>query len=146
VTVAVASASTTTATTSTPITFTAAGNDGGGSYLTIRWYFGDGTSDSGAKVTHVYTSPGSYRPRVTATDSSGRTSEVYLDTITIRAAPSPEPSPTPTPSPSPAPSPAPGTSAASAPISFVVVGGGILGGAVGMAVAVYLARRRPRGP
>jgi hypothetical protein len=33
----------------------------------------------------------------------------------------------------------------SAPIPLVVVGG-IMSGAVGMAVAVYLARRRPRNP
>jgi probable HAF family extracellular repeat protein len=149
VTVAVANESTTKATTSDPITFRASGSDGGGGSLIITWYFGDGTSETGATVTHTYAKPGSYTPRITVTDSGGRTSEAYLDTITIRAAPSAEPGPTPTPmpnpSPTPAPSPAPSPLTSSAPIPLVVVGG-IMSGAVGMAVAVYLARRRPRNP
>jgi probable HAF family extracellular repeat protein len=139
--VAVASESTTKATTSDPITFTAAGSDGGGSHLTITWYFGDGKSDAGGTVTHTYAKPGSYTPKVAVTDSGGRTSEVYLDTITIRAAPSPEPSPSPNPSPTPEPSP----SASSTPFP-IEVAGGIIAGAAGMAVAIYLARRRPRNP
>jgi PKD repeat protein len=41
----------------------------GGSNVTYEWDFGDGNSDTGAVVSHLYAAPGSYTAEVTATNS-----------------------------------------------------------------------------
>jgi DNA/RNA endonuclease G (NUC1) len=51
----------------------AASLDPNGSVTAYRWDFGDGTSGSGAAVTHTYVQDGIYLARVTVTDNDGLT-------------------------------------------------------------------------
>jgi PKD repeat protein/uncharacterized protein YkwD len=53
------------------VTFSASGTDGSGAPIVdFAWVFGDGTTGSGASVSHTYDSPGIYVIYLTATDSS----------------------------------------------------------------------------
>jgi len=54
-----------------PVQFTTAATDPGALPLTFTWNFGDGTSGTGATVTHIFTVAGNYTVFVTASDSSG---------------------------------------------------------------------------
>jgi PKD repeat protein len=52
----------------TPISFAASGTDADGDDLTYRWTFGDGTTTTGANVTHVYLSLGTFTVTLVASD------------------------------------------------------------------------------
>jgi PKD repeat protein len=54
--------------------------------LTITWNFGDGSTGTGAKPGHSYSSPGSYKANVTVTDDAGATSSVEI-TVQVVGAP-----------------------------------------------------------
>src|SRR5262245_36855794 len=66
-----ATPSTTALAASTVVTFTASATDPDGDPLTYNWAFGDGEAGSGASVTHVYRSAGTYNATVTVTDGKG---------------------------------------------------------------------------
>lgn len=51
---------------------------------TLRWDFGDGAGATGAAVTHVYTRPGTYQVKVTATDTAGNATAL-VRTVTAGA-------------------------------------------------------------
>jgi hypothetical protein len=59
------------ATTFDTIAFSVVGSDPNGDALTYTWNFGDGTSASGANVSHQFSTPGSYAVSVTADDNRG---------------------------------------------------------------------------
>jgi ribosomal protein L40E len=66
------------------VVLTAAALGGAGNY-TFSWTFGDGSTGTGASVTHVYRSAGSYHPSVVATDALGGTNTTNAPTITVTA-------------------------------------------------------------
>jgi PKD repeat protein len=77
----------------------------GNPLVSWTWSFGDGSSGSGAQVTHVYLTPGTYAVVLTVTDSLGA-SGFTVNSIVVSA-----PAPTNTPVPStPTPTPATSTS------------------------------------
>ena len=65
-----------------PITFD--GRASQGAITSYTWDFGDGTSASGAVVSHAYTSPGTYTARLTVRDSYGR---IATDTAQVNVSP-----------------------------------------------------------
>jgi sugar lactone lactonase YvrE len=56
--------------------------NGSSSSLTYTWNFGDGQTAIGAKVTHIFTTVGSYTTTVTVKDGSGETADA---TLTVQA-------------------------------------------------------------
>lgn len=64
--------------------------DGSGSYdddgdqLNYKWDFGDGTSDTGAKINHVYQQGGEYVATLVVEDGSGSACSTDADTINIK--------------------------------------------------------------
>ncbi|MDZ4341769.1 MAG: PKD domain-containing protein, partial [Candidatus Binatia bacterium] len=71
---AVMSAAPTTGVGPLSVTFDGSGStDPDGTIATWAWSFGDGTSGSGAMITHVYTAAGTYIPTLTVTDNGGAT-------------------------------------------------------------------------
>jgi len=56
--------------------------DEAGKIVSYTWDFGDGTSDHGPVVAHVYKQDGVYRVKLTVVDSRGRTSE---SSMTVQA-------------------------------------------------------------
>lgn len=79
-------ASATTAEVDETITFDVSGTDPDGDTLTYSWDFGDGTTDSGASVTHAFAEAGTYTVTVTADDGNGGTS-TQTQSITVEEAP-----------------------------------------------------------
>ncbi len=67
------------------VTFNATAS-GGTSPYTFSWNFGDSTTSSGSTTTHSYANPGIYNVTLTATDSTGQTSQA-LHAITVTSAP-----------------------------------------------------------
>jgi PKD repeat protein len=65
-----------------PITFD--GRSSQGAITSYTWDFGDGTSASGAIVSHVYASPGTYTARLTVRDSYGH---IATDTAQVTVSP-----------------------------------------------------------
>jgi hypothetical protein len=60
-----------------------------GTIVDYAWDFGDGTTGSGASVTHTYTTPGDYDATLTVTDSNGYVNLVpLLNLVTITGTPS----------------------------------------------------------
>jgi len=61
-------------TVATPLSFDgSASSDADGTIVSFDWIFGDGTTGSGARLMHVYSSAGVYTVVLTVTDDSGRT-------------------------------------------------------------------------
>ena len=58
--------------------------DADGSIVDYGWAFGDGTTGSGAAVSHVYTSPGTYAAQLRVTDNAGLSASSSV-TITVDA-------------------------------------------------------------
>ncbi|MFC1715606.1 PKD domain-containing protein [Candidatus Poribacteria bacterium] len=58
-------------------------HDPDGSPLTFLWDFGDGTNETGAKVSHTYVKPGKYVVRLRVRDSSGVPSGETWDELTV---------------------------------------------------------------
>jgi PKD repeat protein len=74
---------------SAPTTLTPVNFDGGGSVaatghsiVSYSWTFGDGSSGSGATVSHRFTAPGDYVVRLTVTDDQGKTNFI-TKTVTV---------------------------------------------------------------
>ncbi len=61
-----------------------ASSDEDGRVTSYRWDFGDATSEAGERVTHTFRDPGTYFPRVTATDDAGA-SDVFVAEVTVGA-------------------------------------------------------------
>jgi len=101
------------------VTFAATTSGGTGSY-TYSWDFGDGTIGNGSSPTHTYASAGTYRVKLTTTDSYGASTS-YNQTVTITAAPAP-----------------------AFPLTYVV--GGVIGALAIVAAALFLLRRRRKIP
>jgi predicted transglutaminase-like cysteine proteinase len=77
----------------------AASTDPDGKIVSFDWQFGDGATAVGPMVTHVYSSDGTYRVTLTATDDLGA-KQSTAQTVTVgtpAATPTPEPTPTPSP-------------------------------------------------
>lgn len=69
------------------VSLSAAGStDAGSTILSYSWSFGDGTSGTGASVSHTYASPGVYTVSLTVKDSDGSTSTVPRS-VTVHGAP-----------------------------------------------------------
>jgi PKD repeat protein len=63
----------------------------GGAIETYEWSFGDGSTESGAVVTHVYAVNGTYSVTLTVTDDEGATNSTSVDVkVTISKNPHPE--------------------------------------------------------
>src|SRR6185503_4812388 len=60
------------------------GNDPDGDPTTLVWDFGDGGAAGGTKVSHTFTTPGTYTVKVTATDPGGKSGTATV-TITVNA-------------------------------------------------------------
>ena len=77
------------------ISFSAAGNDTPSdmSGLKFSWSFGDGGTGSGANVTHVFATEGSYNVRVEVSDPDGEKAESM---IAVQILPQKKPAPAPT--------------------------------------------------
>jgi PKD repeat protein len=71
------------------VNFSGSGStDPDGSITNWAWNFGDGSSGSGATISHVYTTAGSYTAVLQVTDNGGMTASKST-TITVGAAPAP---------------------------------------------------------
>jgi PKD repeat protein len=82
--VAVISATPASGTVPLTVNFSSAGStDADGSIVSTLWSFGDGSSASGATVSHVYNSAGSFTATVTVTDNSGLSASRSV-TITVQ--------------------------------------------------------------
>src|SRR3989449_494269 len=55
------------------VTFTASATGGPGTFTGYAWSFGDGTTGSGAQITHMYTQTGAFQTTVVVTDGNDAT-------------------------------------------------------------------------
>ena len=67
--------------------------DADGTVRSWAWQFGDGTTGTGATVSHPYAAAGTYPVTLTVTDDGGRTATV-TQPVTVSAAPAPNVAPT----------------------------------------------------
>jgi len=68
-------------------TFNAGGSsDPDGDVAGYAWTFGDGTTGTGATPHHIYTTPGTYRVKLTVTDNRGAT-DVFIRDLTVDGQP-----------------------------------------------------------
>jgi PKD repeat protein len=70
------------------VAFSAFASDPNGLPITYTWDFGDGTTGTGASVTHAYLNPGTYSAKVTVTNSVSL-SETATVSVTVQAGPFP---------------------------------------------------------
>jgi cytochrome c len=70
------------------VAFSADASDPENEGLSYEWDFGDGSTGTGAEVTHTYELSGVYRPEVTITDASGASA---TDATRVEAIPEPSP-------------------------------------------------------
>lgn len=76
-----------TAQTNVAVTFSSTGsNDPNGTIQSYQWYFGDGSSATGAATSHAYSAAGSYTVTLTVTDNCGATGSDSA-TVTVSAPP-----------------------------------------------------------
>jgi chitodextrinase len=68
-------------------TFSASATGGAGGPYTYTWNFGDGTTASGASVTHAYTSTGTFQPTLVVTDRLGAQNETHLASVSVAPPP-----------------------------------------------------------
>jgi PKD repeat protein len=104
-----ASVSATAATAGQPVTFTATPADpDDGDVLSVTWQFDDGTSATGASVSHAFATPGAHSATVTVEDPMGLSATAASNTVSVVAAPpastTTSTSTTTTPAPQPKPS------------------------------------------
>jgi DNA/RNA endonuclease G (NUC1)/PKD repeat protein len=66
----------------------AASNDPNGTVVSYAWDFGDGSTGSGANVSHTYANNGSYTVSLTVTDNDGRTDATTTTSTISNVAPS----------------------------------------------------------
>jgi hypothetical protein len=59
----------------------------GGTVTGVGWTFGDGTTGTGAAVSHAYSAPGTYNTSVAVTNSTGLTTTAAGPTVTITRPP-----------------------------------------------------------
>ncbi len=82
------------AVTGTSTTFSVAPTDQITSVASTTWSYGDGTTASGASVTHAFASPGTYSMSVTSTDASGnsttQSAKITVSTTLLIKAPKPK--------------------------------------------------------
>jgi len=75
-----------------PSQFDAAGSyDPDGKITGYHWDFGDGATATGAKVSHSYAAPGTFRATLTVTDNSGSDCPTGSETVIVRANAAPIP-------------------------------------------------------
>jgi len=67
------------------------GDDADGQVVDYAWDLGDGSTASGANVSHRYASPGSYTARLTVTDNDGLTGSATASIRVTAPAPAPQP-------------------------------------------------------
>lgn len=60
--------------------------DADGRVVSWSWDLGDGSTDTGAQVSHAYTAPGTYRVVLTVTDDRGATGTTAQDVVVTRPA------------------------------------------------------------
>jgi len=66
-------------------------SDADGDTLGYSWNFGDGSTGSGAKVTHAYAKKGDYKVTLTVDDGSGTNCSMSQDTFTAHVYEKPVP-------------------------------------------------------
>ncbi|MFA4928518.1 MAG: PKD domain-containing protein [Patulibacter sp.] len=74
------------ATAGTAVTLTADAQDRFSDVATVEWTFGDGSTGTGDRVSHVYAAAGTYEAKATATDAHGN-ARTATHTVTVAAAP-----------------------------------------------------------
>jgi len=76
------------------VEFDASGStDPDGKITQYLWDMGDGVSKQGVKITHTYTSPGSYKPQLTVIDDSGVSNDTAAVKMSVRVNHPPVPQP-----------------------------------------------------
>ena len=69
------------------VIYTAIASDSGNDTLTYNWNFGDGTTEEGKDVTHIFTDNGNYTITLTVTDEDGASTTSSLDVTVNNVAP-----------------------------------------------------------
>jgi PKD domain len=77
--------------TGVPAGFLARAADPDGDAVTLAWTFDDGTTATGGRVAHAWTTSGSHTATVTATDATGLTASRTLTVAVVDAAAGPAP-------------------------------------------------------
>jgi len=88
--VAIIAANPTTGTSPLLVSFDGSGSIGPNPLVSWAWTFGDGSSATGVKVTHLYSTPGTYAASLVVTDIFGLTSLPRIVSIAVNAPTLPE--------------------------------------------------------